>query len=343
MMFNKVRVLIVDDSAVVRNILTKGLSKDERLEIVGSAVDPYNARDLIVQLKPDVITLDLEMPKMDGLEFINILMKHWPIPIIVVSSLVEGNCEISIKALEMGALEIFPKPQADVVSRLPLLMAELAELVYNAASARFSSQKTTIVKTKNLTLNKKTDKVIAIGASTGGTEAIKIILEVMPSSISGIIIVQHMPEGFTKSYADRLNSICSNIDVEEAKNGDFLRQGLALIAPGNKHMLLKKYDAKYYVQIKQGPKVNRHRPSVDVLFHSVAESAGKNSVGALLTGMGADGAKGLLAMKETGAQTIAQDENTCVIYGMPREAIEIGAVNKIAPIQNIAGLLVSML
>ncbi|MCP4756288.1 MAG: chemotaxis response regulator protein-glutamate methylesterase [Proteobacteria bacterium] len=340
----KTRVIVVDDSAVVRAMLSKGLSKHPGIEVVATASDPYKARNLIVRLKPDVITLDLEMPRMDGLEFIAVLMKHWPLPIVVVSSLVEGRCETSLKALELGAVEVFAKPTADVSRHLQKTMSELAEVVCNASRAKVRSRIKAIPKGVEWSpLVKTTDKVVAIGASTGGTEAVRAVLQQLPAASPGLLVVQHMPEMFTKAYADRLNGICPGLEVREAVNGDFIRPGLVLIAPGNKHLLLRRSGARYYAEVKGGPLVSRHRPSVDVLFHSAAETAGKNAVGVIMTGMGGDGAKGLLAMRQAGARTIAQDEKSCVVYGMPREAVLNGAAERSVPLLEIAASILSMI
>jgi two-component system chemotaxis response regulator CheB len=338
------RVLIVDDSAVIRSVLSREFSKDPRIEVVGAASDPYEARDLILQLKPDVLTLDLEMPRMDGLEFITVLMKHWPMPIVVFSSLLEGRREISMKALELGAIDVFPKPKADLTHGLQELMGRLIDVVVRASQVTVRPRENTEsapVRPSQL-LKTTTNKVIAIGASTGGTEAIREVLQRMPGSAPGIVIVQHMPEFFTKSFAERLNRLCE-IEVREAEDGDEVRDGLALLAPGNFHMLLRRNGARYIVAIKQGPPVSRHRPSVDVLLQSVAESAGNNAVGVILTGMGADGAKGLLAMREAGARTLAQDEATSVVYGMPREALLNGGAEKALPLEKVTDGILALL
>ncbi|MDH5559498.1 MAG: chemotaxis response regulator protein-glutamate methylesterase [Deltaproteobacteria bacterium] len=342
-MSEKVKVIIVDDSAVVRSILQKGFSKDSRIEVLGTAGDAYEARDMIIELKPDIITLDLNMPRMNGLEFISVLMKHWPIPIIVISSLLNDNRELCIKALELGAIDLFPKPQYDVANRLPKVISQLCDMLYHGAKARLQQKSSSLMVKHQLTSSLATGKVIVIGASTGGTEAIRHVLEGLPGTIPGIVIVQHMPEGFTKSFADRLNQICLELDVKEAENGDILRNGLVLIAPGDNHMLLKKQGSQYFVEVKKGPLVNRHRPSVDVIFHSAAECAGKNAIGVILTGMGADGAKGMLEMRNSGALTIAQDEASCVVYGMPKEAVENGGAGKVVSLDKIPSTLIEML
>ncbi len=334
-----IKVLIVDDSAVVRKILAEELSRYRDIEIVGSAVDPYVARDKIIKLKPDVITLDLEMPRMDGLSFLMKLMKYYPMPVVVLSSLTPRNSETALKALELGAVEVLCKPGAAYstggISR-PLVNAIRA-----AASARISSPparpEPVAAKTSPLAgfRLQTTHKVIAIGASTGGTRAIEAILREMPLTAPGIVIVQHMPENFTTAFARRLNEVC-DIEVREAADNDRVVPGLALIAPGNRHMLIQRSGGNYEVRIRDGLPVHYQRPSVDVLFRSVAKHAGRNAVGALLTGMGADGAKGLLEMRENGAYTLAQDEATCIVFGMPKEAIRINAADQIVPLPRMA-------
>ncbi len=330
-----IRVLVVDDSAVVRKILTEELAKSGDIEVVGTATDPYAAREKIAKLRPDVVTLDLEMPRMDGLSFLSKLMKHYPLPVVVVSSLTPQNSETAIRAMELGAVEVISKPGStySTPDKKMLLRA-----VRSAASARVFKQLPVEGKDapapSRLELN-TTHKVIAIGASTGGTQAVEVLLKSMPINAPGMLIVQHMPALFTSSFAARLNSICQ-IEVREAADRDDVLPGLALIAPGNKHMVLQRSGTRYYVVVKDGPPVNHQRPSVDVLFQSVALNAGSNAIGVILTGMGADGAKGLSAMRMNGAYTIAQDEQTCVVFGMPKEAIRMGAVHKIVPIQHVS-------
>ena len=351
-MVNKVKVLIVDDSAVVRKILSMGLSKDREIEVVGTAADPFIARDKIISLKPDVITLDVEMPRMDGISFLQRLMAYYPLPVIMVSSLTQAGCETTLKALEVGALDFVAKPSLDVSHTLNEIVAELAEKIKESASIKVKKKecfknidkKYTIIRhtqTSHALIN-STHKIIAIGASTGGTEAFKEVLMQMPPNAPGILIVQHMPQLFTKSFADRLNSLCS-IEVKEAKNGDSIIPGLALIAPGNYHMELRRNGARYFVTTHQEPPVRRHRPSVEVLFESVAKYAGANAVGVIMTGMGDDGASGLLKMKESGAKTIAQDEDSCVVFGMPKEAIKLGATNTVVPLNKITSTVLSSL
>ncbi len=330
-----IRVLIVDDSAVVRKILTEELAKSGDIEVVGTAMDPYAAREKIAQLHPDVVTLDLEMPRMDGLSFLAKLMKHYPLPVVVVSSLTPKNSETAIRAMELGAVEVISKPGSTYSTPDN---KKLSRAIRSAASAcimkRLPAENDVAPVPAKLQLN-TTHKVIAIGASTGGTQAIEVLLKSMPINAPGMVIVQHMPEFFTASFAARLNNICQ-IEVREAANRDDVLPGLALIAPGNKHMVLQRSGTRYYVAIKDGPPVNHQRPSVDVLFQSVALNAGGNAVGVILTGMGADGAKGLSAMRSSGAYTIAQDEQTCVVFGMPKEAIRMGAVDQVVPIKHVS-------
>lgn len=338
-----IRVLIVDDSALVRKVLTTELSKCQDIEVVGSAVDPYVARDKIVRLRPDVVTLDLEMPRMNGLALLAKLMKYYPLPVVVVSSLTPKNSETAIKALELGAVEVICKPGS--ASQTPEISHQLIHAVRAAASAHIvkqggASERPATDSTTSPFPFQAANKVLAIGASTGGTQAIESILRDLPSGSPGTLIVQHMPEQFTSSFANRLNQI-SQMEVREARDSDSLGPGVALVAPGNRHLLLHQSNGRYLVRVKTGPAVNHHRPSVDVLFQSVARSAGSSAVGVLLTGMGADGAKGLLAMHEKGAYTLAQDEETCVVFGMPREAVKLGAVDDIVPIQHIPRAIVS--
>ena len=332
-----IRVLIVDDSAVVRKVMTDELSSYDDIDIVGTAVDPYVARDKIVELRPDVITLDLEMPRMDGLSFLAKLMKHYPMPVVVLSSLTPKNSELALKALDLGAVEVLCKPGAAYSTKN--ISHHLVMAIRSAAIAKVNHhiQQSQSVVENNATANllvQTTHKVIAIGASTGGTKAIEAVLTCMPATTPGTVIVQHMPEHFTTSFAQRLNEICP-MEVREARNNDRVVPGVALIAPGNQHMVLTRTGGTYMVKIKDGPRVHYQRPSVDVLFQSVAKSAARNAVGVMLTGMGADGAKGMLAMRESGARTLAQDEATCVVYGMPKEAVKIGAVEEVLALSNI--------
>ena len=340
-----IKVLVVDDSAVVRKVLKEELSKFPDIDVVGTAIDPYIARDKIVKLKPDVITLDVEMPRMDGLSFLAKLMKHHPIPVVIVSSLTPQGSEAALKALELGAVEVITKPGSQY--SMPDVPRQLIRAIRTASTARVykrkysENQESQESKLASVTLQTTTHKVLAIGASTGGTRAIERVLTSLPGTTPGTVIVQHMPEYITAAFAERLNGICE-MEVREARDNDLVVPGVVLIAPGNKHMVLHRSGAKYYVQIKDGPQVHHQRPSVDVLFQSVARNAGKNALGVLLTGMGADGAQGLYQMKECGAHTIAQDEATCVVFGMPKEAIRLDAAQYIVPIQAVASTIVDL-
>jgi two-component system chemotaxis response regulator CheB len=341
----KIKVLIVDDSAIVRKIFTQELAKDPAIEVVGTAPDPYIARDKIVYLKPDVLILDIEMPKMDGLTFLEKLMEFYPMPVIIVSSLARGSCEIGLRALELGAVDVMAKPGS--AYSVQDLSEQLIEKIKAAAQLKQFKHivprvPETVVTPLDKTLLKLVNKVIAIGASTGGTKAIKDILVNLPVEMPPILIVQHMPPVFTKAFADRLNSLCK-LDVKEAVDQDILAVGKVLIAPGNKHMVLKRSGVSYYVEIKDGPLVFHQRPSVEVMFQSVANYAGSNSIGIILTGMGQDGAKGLLEMRKAGAFTIAQDEASSIVFGMPKEAIEIGAAMQVVHLENIPQVLMSQL
>lgn len=333
-----INVLIVDDSAIVRQVLSRELARAGDIRIVGTAPDPYVARDKIVQLRPDVVLLDMEMPRMDGLSFLKKLMKHYPLPVIIVSSLTPKGGELAVEAMNSGAVDVMCKPGSAL--SVNDMSEALIEKIRAAARARIN--KTGVQKGPNayqpqvnITHTKMTETVIAIGASTGGTQAIQELLTHMPGNSPGIVIVQHMPEQFTASLADRLNQLCA-MEVREARNNDSVMPGLALIAPGNYHMLLRRSGARFYVQIKSGPLVCGHRPSVEVLFKSVSQSAGRNAVGVILTGMGRDGASGLLEMHNNQARTIAQDEASSVVFGMPKEAIALGAADVILPLNRIS-------
>jgi len=343
---SNIKVLIVDDSAIVRKILSEELAKDPDIEVVGTSPDPYVARDKIVLLKPDVITLDVEMPRMDGITFLKKLMKHYPLPVIIVSSLTPKGSKMAMEALESGAVEVMCKPGGSY--SVGDLSVQLKEKIRAAAKANLSRLQPanpsppTPLPSMPKALSETTQKIIAIGASTGGTEALKEVLVGMPTSTPGIVIVQHMPPHFTTAFAERLNKLCQ-IEVKEAKEGDTVLNGQALIAPGNFHMLLRRSGARYYVTVKDGPMVHHQRPSVDVLFNSVAQYAGANAIGVILTGMGADGATGMVKMKEAKAKTIAQDESTCVVFGMPKEAIRLGAVDKVVPLQQVSESIIQLL
>ena len=346
----KIHVLIVDDSALVRQTLTEVLSSDPGIEVIATASDPFVAAERISERVPDVITLDIEMPRMDGLTFLQKIMAQHPIPVVICSSLAEEGAQSALKALEYGAVEIIAKPRVGSKQFLEDSRLMLCQAVKAAAAARVQPRSSHTVEPK-LTADsvlsrptgamiETTEKVVAIGASTGGTEALKVLLEALPANAAGIVIVQHMPEMFTRAFAARLDGLCQ-ISVKEAEPNDTVLRGRALIAPGNHHMLLKRSGARYYVDIKEGPLVCRHRPSVDVLFRSAARYAGQNAVGVILTGMGDDGANGMLEMKQAGAVTIAQDEETCVVFGMPNEAIKRNAVDRILPLPVIAGAILT--
>lgn len=334
-MEKKIKVLIVDDSAMVRKVFSEQLAKDSEIEVVGTAPDPYIGRDKIVYLHPDVLILDIEMPRMDGLTFLEKLMRYYPMPVIIVSSLAKEGCEVALKALELGAIEVMAKPGAAYsVQDMSEQLIEKIKAVAQVKKFKRESLTVPAARPVNLTQFKTTERIIAIGASTGGTEAIKDVLINLPAEIPPILIVQHMPEHFTKSYAERLNALCK-FEVKEAVDGEWATPGKALIAPGNKHMVLKRSGARYYVEVKDGPLVYHQRPSVEVLFSSVAKYAGPNAAGIILTGMGRDGANGLLEMKNAGAFTIAQDENSCIVYGMPKEAVALGAAMRVVSLENI--------
>jgi two-component system chemotaxis response regulator CheB len=326
-------------------LLTDALSSAHDIEVVGTAPDPFVARDKILTLCPDVITLDIEMPRMDGLTFLRKLMHFQPMPVVIVSSLTQTSCQTALEAVRLGAVEVLGKPAGPF--SLGDLQFQLAGKVRSAAAARHRLRKATTpdpdpaVATPFTAEGMPTPgRVIAIGASTGGTDAIEKVLTRFPAKAPGIVITQHIPPVFSRAFADRLNQVCT-IEVREAMDGDRLQPGLALVAPGNFHMLLRRAGTGYRVEVKDGPRVCYQRPSVDVLFRSLAESAGRNCVAALLTGMGADGAQGMLALKEAGAWTVAQDENSCVVFGMPREAIRAGAATQVLPLERIAAALLS--
>jgi two-component system chemotaxis response regulator CheB len=336
-----IRVLIVDDSAIVRKILSEALAGEADLEVVGTAPDPYVARDKILALRPDVLTLDIEMPRMDGLTFLKKLMQFHAMPVVVISSLAQPSCRIAVEALELGAVEVLAKPAGPYsVGELRQTLASKIRAAANAHVRRPSGAAAPPLRQARQTLAPlrsalSSDTVIAIGASTGGTEAIAAVLTKLPQSIPGIVIAQHIPAQFSRAFANRLNDICA-FDVKEAEEGDAVLPGRALVAPGDFHMLLRSSGGRYWVNVKTGPRVCYQRPSVDVLFTSVAEAVGSRAIGVLLTGMGADGSQGLLKMKQAGARTIAQDEASCVVFGMPREAILLGAAEQILGLHNVA-------
>ncbi|MCL6471579.1 MAG: chemotaxis response regulator protein-glutamate methylesterase [Firmicutes bacterium] len=356
----KIKVLIVDDSAVIRQLVKEILESDPGIEVVGVASDPIFAEKKLEKLKPDVITLDVEMPRMDGISFLKKLMKTNPVPVVMVSAHTDHHAAETIRALELGAVDFITKPKMNIAEGIEALREEIVTKVKAAARAKIRNKNTARPSDGEIHLavspaysvdevvskgriraaepKDKMDSVIVLGASTGGTVAISDLLQLMPVDSPGIVIVQHMPEKFTKAYADRINGIV-DLTVKEAEDGDRVKMGLVLIAPGGKHMLLQRDKKGFYVQIKDGPPVNRHKPSVDVLFRSAANSVGKRAIGIILTGMGADGAKGMLELKEAGAFNIAQDEDSCVVFGMPKAAIEIGAVDKVAPIETMPALI----
>jgi two-component system chemotaxis response regulator CheB len=340
----KKRVLVVGDSVLVRRILGAQISKYPYFTVVGNAVDPYDAREKIFRLRPDILTLDLEMPRMDGLLFLSKLMKYHPVPVVVVSSQAQEGSSSAMSALDLGAVEVVPKPSsqftvADMAHALLHALRAAASGTMEKLQSRSVSQNPE-TSAHEMRLSKTTHYVVAIGASTGGTRAIEAIMRKMPADAPGTIIVQHMPQSFTGAFAERLNRLCS-MQVREARDHDEVTAGVALIAPGDKHMVLSKNGMRYQVRLKDGPRIHFQRPSVDVLFQSVALNSGQNAIGVILTGMGSDGAKGLLAMRSRGAHTIAQDAHSCVIFGMPKEAIELGGVDEVLPLLRIAGAILN--
>jgi two-component system chemotaxis response regulator CheB len=343
----KTKVLICDDSALIRSVMSEIVNSQPDMEVVGTAPDPLVARELIKQTNPDVLTLDVEMPKMDGLDFLEKLMRLRPMPVLMVSSLTERGSEITMRALELGAVDFVTKPKISIQSG----MREYADMISDKIRATARAR----IKARSLQANApapvlpqlrspltSSEKLIIIGASTGGTEAIREFLMQMPSDCPGILIAQHMPEGFTSSFARRLDSLCK-IRVCEAAGGERVLPGHAYIAPGHSHLLLARSGANYVTKLEQSEPVNRHRPSVDVLFRSAAQAAGKNAVGVILTGMGKDGAAGMLAMKEAGAHNFAQDEASCVVFGMPREAIALGATHEVGALTSLPGMVLGHL
>lgn len=346
----KIRVMIVDDSAVVRQVLTAVLAEDAEIDVIGVASDPVFAIDKMRKDWPDVVVLDVEMPRMDGITFLKQIMAERPTPVVICSTLTEKGAETTMQALAAGAVSIVTKPKLGLKSYLQDASDNLVSTVKAAARAnmhRVNVQAAPIAVAPKLTADavltgtpgghamaQTTEAIVAIGTSTGGTQALEVVLTALPKICPGIVIVQHMPEKFTEAFANRLNSLCQ-IEVREAKNGDRVMPGLALIAPGGKHMMLKRSGAQYHVDVVDGPLVNRHRPSVDVLFRSAAKFAGSNVLGIIMTGMGDDGARGLKEMRDAGAKTVAQDEATCVVYGMPKEAVKLDAVDRILPLGDI--------
>ncbi|WP_028455139.1 protein-glutamate methylesterase/protein-glutamine glutaminase [Chitinilyticum litopenaei] len=343
-MTRKIRVVVVDDSALIRSLLREIINAGKDMECVGVAQDPLVARERIRELDPDVITLDVEMPKMDGLEFLSRLMRLKPKPVIMVSSLTEKGTEVALRALELGAIDIVAKPKLDLVAGMTSYSDEIREKIRAAAQASIGrldpiavppSHTADAVLPKSSRPLLKSEKLIIVGASTGGTEALKEFLQPMPADAPAILIAQHMPELFTRSFAARLDSLC-RITVKEAEQGERILPGHAYIAPGHSHLLLGVSGANYVCELSQAPPVNRHRPSVDVLFRSAANLAGRNAIGVILTGMGKDGAQGMLEMKQAGAYNFAQNEQSCVVFGMPKEAIALGGVDEVLDLREIA-------
>jgi two-component system, chemotaxis family, protein-glutamate methylesterase/glutaminase len=352
----KIRVLVIDDSALVRQMLTEILNSDRSIEVVGAAPDPYMAREKIKRLNPDVLTLDVEMPGMDGITFLRNVMRLHPMPVVMVSSLTARGAEITLQALEIGAVDFVSKPRIDVAHTLEQYSEEIIEKVKTAARARIQSKHLAdaaprkvepklsadaVLESRHSKHFRTTERIIAMGASTGGTEAIKDVLTQMPADAPGVVITQHMPEAFTASFAQRMDSV-SLMTVCEAKDGAPILPGHVLIAPGNHHILVTRNGARYVCLLNDGPPVNRHRPSVDVLFRSIADNVGPNAVGVILTGMGDDGALGMKEMHDAGIPTLAQDEKTCVVWGMPGSAVNLGAVDEILPLDKIAARILAL-
>ncbi|GAA0739419.1 chemotaxis response regulator protein-glutamate methylesterase [Sphingomonas sp. ABOLD] len=354
----KIRVLIVDDSASVRQTMASILSEDPAIEVIGTAADPFSAARRIQEAVPDVITLDVEMPRMDGITFLKKLMSQCPIPVVMCSSLTEEGSETLLQAMEAGAVDVILKPRYGVADHLAEHHLQIRDVVKAAARARVRGRAAVptlrseappkkltadamLPPPDNRPMSRTTEMVVCIGASTGGTEALREVLEALPSNSPGIVIVQHMPEHFTRAFSQRLDSLCE-VDVKEAANGDPVLRGQVLIAPGGKHLMLDRQGSRYYVSVRDGPLVSRHRPSVDVLFRSAARAAGSNAVGIIMTGMGDDGARGLLEMRQAGARTFAQDEATSVVFGMPKEAIARDAAERVIPLGNIASELLAV-
>ena len=346
----KIKVLIVDDSALIRSVMKEIINSQDDMEVVGQAPDPLVARELIKQTNPDVLTLDVEMPRMDGLDFLEKLMRLRPMPVVMVSSLTERGSEITLRALELGAVDFVTKPKISIQSGMLDYTETITDKIRAAAKARVKPRRALVAGAAGtsgalpMLCNPliSSEKLIIIGASTGGTEAIKDFLMQMPSDCPGILITQHMPEGFTRSFAKRLDGLCK-ISVSESEGGERILPGHAFIAPGHSHLLLVRSGANYMTQLDTGPPVNRHRPSVDVLFNSSAQAAGKNAVGVILTGLGKDGALGMLAMKQAGAHNFAQDEASCVVFGMPREAIAVGATHEVGALHALPGMVLGYL
>lgn len=352
-MSERIKVMIVDDSAVVRQVVAHAITKEPSIEVIATAQDPVFAMEKMKIKWPDVLVVDIEMPRMDGLTFLKKVMSERPTPVIICSSLAEKGAQVTMEALAAGAVSIITKPRADLKSFLEDSANDMITAIKAAARANMGALHRMAFTHSPLKNHPKvsadvmlpsvhqgakmygtTDRLVAIGTSTGGTQALEAVLTRLPGTGAGIVIVQHMPEKFTAMFSERLNSLCQ-LEVREGKDGDRIRAGLALVAPGGRHMMVKRSGAQYYVEVKDGPLVNRHKPSVDVLFRSVAQVAGKNALGIIMTGMGDDGARGLKEMRDTGAQTVAEDESTCVVFGMPKEAIKLGGAGKVVPLDRI--------
>jgi two-component system chemotaxis response regulator CheB len=363
----KVRVVVVDDSALVRSLLASLIDAQPDMECVGAANDPYMAREMIRNLNPDVITLDVEMPRMDGLDFLEKLMRLRPMPVVMVSTLTERGAETTLRALELGAVDFVAKPKIGISQGLQEMAAEIADKIRIAARARVARHAVArpappspsprpagaaatatagappLVKPVPIAYSRSsTEKIVAIGSSTGGTEALREVLTALPADCPAVLVTQHMPPGFTRSFADRLNALC-RMHVKEAEDGERILPGHVYVAPGGRHLSMARSGANYVVSVDDGPAVNRHKPSVEVLFRSVARHAGRNAIGVMLTGMGRDGAEAMKEMRDAGAHNIAQDEATCVVYGMPREAVAAGAVHEVLPLPRIGAQILAML
>lgn len=331
-----IRVLVVDDSSLIRSLLSEIIHQDPDLELAGCAPDAFIAKDMVVKLRPDVITLDIEMPKVDGLTFLDRLMKARPTPVLMISTLTEKGADATIRSLEIGAIDFIAKPKIDVARGIGEYQQEIVQKIKIAAASKPKARSKTKASSEAIPLSYQgTETIVGIGASTGGTEAIRQVLEKLSPAFPATVVTQHMPPSFTRSFAERLNGIC-RVNVHEAKDGERLLPGNVYIAPGDKHLEVVRHGADYRIRLDDGPLVSGHKPAVDVMFASLAKVAGNNTIATVLTGMGKDGAKGLLALKESGAITMAQDEASCVVYGMPKAAVEIGATSNIFPLEKMS-------